>query len=121
MKFKNNWTNKPKGTGEVNEQPSLTIPDEAYTIQEIFERSASGLIDTTQTRQGYYPDDSEFDDIDLEKISRLDFTEIEEHKLDLLENEIALFKKSKEDVKESAKEKSDSNKSSDTEEKSNEQ
>lgn len=72
------------------EGDSLTVPNEAYTIREIYERSAGGLMSTQGLiRDGYYPEESEFDDVDLEKISRLDFTEIQEEKLRLLNSEIS--------------------------------
>lgn len=54
---------------EVNEEPSLTIPDQCMTIPEILERYARGLPIGGQT-EGYFEEDPEFPDyrtLDLEE------------------------------------------------------
>lgn len=61
--------------GEINHQPSLTIPDEALSITEIFQRYARGLgIDGM--RQPLYSEDPE---TDLPDPRRLDLAEREEY------------------------------------------
>lgn len=74
---------------EKNDEPSQTIPGEAYTIQEIFERSAGGLLDNTNANPIFY-DDMDFDDVDFEKLKHLDLTEIKEIKRAVLDREIEL-------------------------------
>lgn len=99
--------------GETNNDASITVQGEAYSIAELYRRSTGGINDTLQ-REGFYPEDVTFDDIDLEKISRLDLTEIEENKLDLLRLELneALEKK-----KEANDSEEDSNKKTDEDQK----
>lgn len=58
---------------------SMTIPDEAYTVQELMNRMISGI--PTHTSEPYDIDDDDevgHDDEDLEAFSRLDITEQEE-------------------------------------------
>lgn len=51
--------------GEVNEEPSLTIPDQSYTVQELLARFASGLPMSGQKIPMY---DGEEETNDLEKL-----------------------------------------------------
>ena len=61
--------------GEVSKGTSVTVPGESYTIQELFQRSQSGI--DLPVRNQYYGDDSSLDDHDLEKINSLDLVEQE--------------------------------------------
>lgn len=51
--------------------PSKTVPDEAYTIEEIFRKHASG-INLGVTRQGTYDSHADHDSDDIEKLAHLD-------------------------------------------------
>lgn len=58
---------------EVNNEPSLTIPDQTMTIPEILERFARGLPIGGQT-EGYYDEDDDLPDyrtLDLEERAQL--------------------------------------------------
>lgn len=48
-----------KYAGEVNKEPSLTVPDMSFTIQELLERFTSI---PEIMKQGFYDDDPTFDD-----------------------------------------------------------
>lgn len=102
---------------ETVQGESLTVPNEAFSIKEIMERSMKGLNDPSLIRQEHYQDDSDFDDVDLEKISRLDLAEIEEYKLNLLYDEIQKIKK-KSDKAEGTTKKTEAKKTDDVEEES---
>lgn len=63
---------------EVNNDPSLAVPNQSLTVQEILRRSQAGTLDYASLSGGYY-DDSEDFDIDTpmdEIIDRADCTEI---------------------------------------------
>lgn len=68
---------------------SKTIKGEAYTIQELFARTSSGLHDTYFDDQ-VYDEDPDFDDIPMHNIHRMDITEIEEARMALLNREVEL-------------------------------
>lgn len=75
---------------ETPKGESVTIPGEAYTIQELYMRSMGGLLENFQQR-GQYDGDPTFDDYDLSKIANLDFTELSEIQIELLQEEINKF------------------------------
>lgn len=96
-----NYTLEPKkGYMETTEGQSETIPGEAYTIQDIFERSRRGILPDAQVKQGLYNEDPTFDSLDMEKIRHLDFTEIDQAKLDILEEEIQIFRDKQKEAEE---------------------
>ena len=86
MKWKTPYNAKPD-QGEVNNDPSLTIPDEALSIQEILVRHARGLPTTGQRVPIYLGEDEEFPD---------------PRKMDISERE-ALKKELKQEIKELTK------------------
>lgn len=62
---------------------SVTVPDQAYSIQELLERHRQGILtDTGISREGFYPDGEEepnFDDPDLEKLSNSDLVDKQQY------------------------------------------
>jgi hypothetical protein len=57
--------------GEINNEPSQTIPDETYSIREILQRFSRGLTTTTKTgfydEEDYHPDITKMDLVDREE------------------------------------------------------
>lgn len=56
---------------EVLDKESLTVPDQAYTIEQLMERHRAGVLTDVQTRS-YFHDDMTFDDDDVEEFGRMD-------------------------------------------------
>lgn len=48
---------------EWNEEPSITIPDESFTVKEILERFTTGM-PLSLSKQPIYDSEASFDDID---------------------------------------------------------
>lgn len=75
IKVKNNLTyvSTPRGRETVND-PSMTVPDEAYSIRTILTRFQNGLPDFVSVRSPFETDqqDDDFDDDDLSAVSRMD-------------------------------------------------
>jgi len=73
----------PTDYTEVDQDTIITIPNEATTIQDIFERSQAGF-HYVREFEGANPDNDNFDDMDLEEFQRLDLAEqhevIEDHR-----------------------------------------
>lgn len=70
-----------------NAMPSMTVPDESYTIKELFERFARGQSTGARFREGSYNMDDrndDFDSPDLEKVKTMDPVD-----RDALANEVA--------------------------------
>lgn len=65
-----------RSKGEVINGVSMTIPDEAYTIEEILDKFAKGIT-LDITHNGEYSDTEDFDDID-ERTYLKDLTDIED-------------------------------------------
>lgn len=76
---------------------SLTVPDESYTPAQLLERYAQGL-SLGGHRQGYYSEDSDLDDEDLEKMSNEDIF-IKEQILANAKNDSKQFEESKKQTK----------------------
>nr|QJB19103.1 MAG: hypothetical protein [Microvirus sp.] len=92
MKFQTAFTEKRK-RGEKNTKPSLTIPDESYSIKEILYRSQQGLMPSV-TKRTYFNQIENFEEIGLINQQGLDLTDIDvlteklnEKKLEREENE----------------------------------
>lgn len=64
---------------------SRTVPDEAYTIQEIFQKHASG-INLGVTRRGNYDPKASLESEDIEKLAHLDLFDREEKSRSLAED-----------------------------------
>ena len=73
---------------EVNDEVSLTIPDESLTIQEIVYRYRSGEPLEVRTNNVQYDDDSEEDDF-IHPSNRfgLDLTDLEDLKNQIIKDE----------------------------------
>lgn len=72
--------------GEVNNEPSLTVPDQTMSIREILERYARGL-SVTDGRVPIYLGEDEMPDL-----SKLDLVELHEMKFQVAQNIEALEK-----------------------------
>lgn len=76
MKFKRQWQIKYKGTitGEINQEPSKTIPDQALSLRELLENHSRGIESDQTEYRGEYFEETEiprFDDItDLHEYRR---------------------------------------------------
>ena len=51
------------GYMEFNDEPSLTVPDQSYTIQELLDRHIAGTMPPV-SQDVFYEDDPNFDEID---------------------------------------------------------
>lgn len=75
----------PTPKGEINYQPSMTLPDQSMTIREILQRHQSGL-PTTGQRVPFYQEEGT-DGVTQQEFQRLDLAEqqqiIEQHKYEL--------------------------------------
>jgi len=57
----------------INDLPSETVPDQVYTLRELFERQARGILtDVTVPREPIYYEDSDHDSPDYEKLVKGD-------------------------------------------------
>lgn len=90
-----NWNNYKPIPGEYFSNPSLTVPDESYTIQEILEKYSRG-INLNVERQGSYDNSDDFDIIDQRQLVK-DYSDIEE--VVLQQNEIRKAKEARRLVK----------------------
>lgn len=74
MKFKNHFNAVPD-TGEVNSQPSMTVPDQTMSVKEILEKHARGGVIGLGGKQEVYNGEEEIPDL-----KRMDLSEIAELK-----------------------------------------
>jgi len=73
------WKYEKERHADIIDGVSMTIPDEAYTIQELFQRSAAGLglnIRSNYLQEG--TENAQFDDIDMEQLSKMDIHDAQE-------------------------------------------
>jgi len=85
-------TNYVQEKGEFNDSPSMTVEGEAYTIQELYERSA-GHLKEENIRQEIYDDDPTHDDVDYNEIRNADLTEKQEALSNEIEKDVQRVKK----------------------------
>lgn len=80
MRFRNTITFRlEKADCETPVGVSLTVPDEAYTVQQLMERFVNGQrIPDTLFRDGVFDTGSSFDSDDLEKVRDSDFADRDE-------------------------------------------
>lgn len=80
VKFATNFNNldlKPRKP-EVNNEPSMTIPGESYTVTELLGRSMRGMDIRLMERHGIYEDDPDYDsDMLILRKPDLDLTDID--------------------------------------------
>lgn len=61
---------------ETNKKPSLTIPDESYTIKELLKKHTRGMMPEGLNRNGIYlEEDATHDTLDYQKFQRMDITD----------------------------------------------
>lgn len=61
---------------EVNNEPSMTVPDESFTIQEILEKFTRGVLPDIAMKNAMFDNQEEFDGFEAE--NPVDITEVEE-------------------------------------------
>lgn len=107
--------------GEINLQPSETVPDLSLSIKQIVDRYSNGWENITGLQ---YDDEENPDEVDLPDLSKMDISEIhdfklyvkgvinanreklaEEHKTRLKSQQMEMYKKWKEDEANAAKQK----------------
>lgn len=91
MRFQTAYTQK-RIRGEKNTKPSLTIPDESYTIKEILQRSQNGLMPSV-TKRTHFNEIDNFEDIGLINKHGLDLTDI-----DILTEKLKVNKLEREEI-----------------------
>lgn len=65
-----NWNNYKPSPGEYNSGELLVVPDQAYSIEEIFDKFRRGISLPIELPT-YYPDDEpDFDDLDLRQVAK---------------------------------------------------
>lgn len=96
--FRTNYNNRLiPSRGEVNNDPSMTIPGQSYTIKEILERFTNGQSLNIQ-KTGSYQENPDFDDITLNSNTIQDLTDFDEvitlnkNKINLLSAELDAIK-----------------------------
>lgn len=57
--------------------PSMTVPDQSMTVQEILMKFTSGM-DPGVVREGVYSDTEDFDDLDLSQVNSMDLVDRED-------------------------------------------
>lgn len=68
-----NWRNYQMSKGEVNSGELLVVPDQAYSIEQIFDKFRRGIsLNIERNDGGYYLDEDsdDFDNIDLRQIAK---------------------------------------------------
>jgi len=91
VRFRNQFTARPEQQGEVNTQPSKTVPDQSMTVRELLERNKRGLPLSGHKHPIYNGDTEDYPDLrklDLSEIAALRDSvqeEIENHRKDLKE------------------------------------
>lgn len=77
MKIRNHFNYDPSVSYEDVEGVSLAVPDQSYTVKELFERMARGLPldDRISQRATYYDDDEDIDNPDPTQRPDFDLTD----------------------------------------------
>lgn len=100
FKVKKDHLENPKGE-------SMTIVGESWTIPELLARSAQGLNIGSGRNETYDPDDVDFDDVDMSKLSRSDIVEKAERLQLTLDKEIEVARGKWKEKKEAEKKEAD--------------
>lgn len=67
--------------GEKNDGTSRTIPDDSFTIEELFNRYRQGApLPLGLERAANYHEEPNHEDFDMEKLRRMDLTELQAHR-----------------------------------------
>lgn len=66
-----NYNYSKDSRGELNYLPSMTVPDQSYSVQEIMERWASGLPLGGQDAQFEFDNDTDIDNVDWDNFPDL--------------------------------------------------
>ena len=79
MIVRSNYTIKyDRNKGEVNNLPSLTVPNQSYTLEELLQRHIQGM--PTLGKEPIYEGESDFD---LSGLRNMDLVDIQEMKMDV--------------------------------------
>lgn len=65
--------------GELFSLPSITVPNESYTIRELFNKHVRGQNLPAISREGYYPESVSHSSFDYEELSRSDLVDKQEY------------------------------------------
>lgn len=75
-RFKSNWNyDKNSIQGEVNEKPSLTIPDMSMSISEMIQKLRIGTLPADFVREVLYSDSNDFDEVVDELVDSYDISD----------------------------------------------
>ena len=91
----NCWYNDQEYPGQINKEPSMTVPNQSLSVKQILEKHVQG-IRLSIGKEGLYDEDTDIDDVVLK--SSMDVTEVQE----LYDNEVQSIK-SKAELKKTAK------------------
>ena len=91
----NCWYNDHEYPGQINNEPSMTVPNQSLTVKQILEKHVNG-IRLSIGKVGIYDEEADIDDVVLK--SSMDVTEVQE----LYDNEVQNLK-SKASIKKTAK------------------
>ncbi|AXL14916.1 hypothetical protein [Microviridae sp.] len=82
IKIVRNWSYKhgPNNMERKSSSPSLTIPNETYTIRELLAKHTRGIAPNI-ARQGHWQDDASFDSPDFNKLNGLDI--VDKHQISI--------------------------------------
>lgn len=75
IEFQNNY-NYTEEKGEVNTEPSMTVQEDSFSIQQLMERHLAGM--PLEGKQIMDFESQDEDDLDLEQFNRMDLTEKDE-------------------------------------------
>lgn len=77
MKIRNHFNYDPSVSFETVVGPSMAVPDQSYTVKELFERMVRGLPldDRISQRATYYDDDEDIDNPDPTQRPDFDLTD----------------------------------------------
>lgn len=99
MKFKNHYNSVP-AKGEVNLQPSLTVPDQTMSIQELMSRHVRGLSLGGTNVPIYEGEEDDFPDLSrMDKIDRIEALRDAQKELMEIKEQLNQKKKTIEDKK----------------------
>lgn len=87
------WNTTPS-PGEENLEPSKTVKGEAYTIPELFRRSANGL-GSPAAKVPIWDENPTHDDVDLDSLDRSDLTEQSEEYIKAINQDVENFEKNR--------------------------
>lgn len=74
------WTLRKEHMETVKDKVSVTVPNEAVTVRQLFERMGQGVSTDRVKQPTGYVDEPDHDDPDLEKLKDYDLADLQEHR-----------------------------------------